>query len=140
MEVSSPTTIYCDKLSSVQLARNLVFHTWTKHIEVHYHFVRERIFSGEVEPVYVPIGRQIADIFTKPLDLDKLRQFSGALGLRHLVIPNLRGDRNRSMSVKGAEVTIAAELTTMSSRMKNSISDRLQKPKKKIGVVKVGKS
>ena len=70
MEVSSPTTIYCDNLRSVKLARNLVFHTRTKHIEVHYHLVRESILSGEVEPVYVPIGRQIADIFTKPLDLD----------------------------------------------------------------------
>ena len=58
---------------------------------MHYHFVRERVLSGEVELLYVPTDRQTADIFTKPLGLDKLRQFSGALGLRHLDVPNLRG-------------------------------------------------
>jgi hypothetical protein len=90
-EVSDPTTIYCDNLSSIQLAKNPVFHARTKHIEVHYHFVRERVLSGEVVLQYIPTDRQTADIFTKPLGLDKLRQFSGALGLRHLDVPNLRG-------------------------------------------------
>jgi hypothetical protein len=90
-EVSDPMMIYWDNLSSIQLAKNPVFHARTKHIEVHYHFIRERVLSGEVELTYVPTNRQIADIFTKPLGLDKLRQFSGALGLRHLDVPNLRG-------------------------------------------------
>ena len=58
---------------------------------MHYHFVREHVLSGEVELTYVPTDRQYVDIFTKPLSLDKLRQFSGALGLRHLDVPNLRG-------------------------------------------------
>jgi hypothetical protein len=80
-EVSDPTMIYCDNLNSIQLAKNLVFHARTKHVEVHYHFVRERVLFGEVELTHVPTSRQIADIFTKPLGLDKLRQFSGALGL-----------------------------------------------------------
>ena len=84
-------TIYCDNLSSIQLAKNPVFHARTKHIEVHYHFVRERVLSGEIELQFVSTDRHNADIFTKPLGLDKLRQFSGALGLRHLDVPNLRG-------------------------------------------------
>jgi ribonuclease HI len=79
-EVFDPTVIYSDNLSSVQLAKNPVFHARTKHIEVHYNFVHERVLSGEVELQYVPTDRQMADIFTKPLGFDKLRQFSGALG------------------------------------------------------------
>jgi hypothetical protein len=47
--VSDPTVIYSDNLRSIQLAKNPVFHARTKHIEVHYHFVRERVLSGEVE-------------------------------------------------------------------------------------------
>jgi hypothetical protein len=90
-QVSDPTMIYCDNLSSIQLAKNPVFHTRTKHIEVHYHYVWERVLSGEVQLQYVPTGRQIADVFTKPLGLDKLRRFSGAQGLCHLDVPNLRG-------------------------------------------------
>ena len=85
------TTIYYDNLNNIQLAKNPIFHAQTKHIEVHYHFVRECVLSGEVELTYVPTDRQNADIFTKPLGLDKLWQFSGALGLRHLDVPNLRG-------------------------------------------------
>ena len=73
MDVSDPTTIYCDNLSNIQLAKNPVFHARTKHIEVHYHFVRERVLSGEVELQYVPTDRQTADIFTKPLGLDNSR-------------------------------------------------------------------
>ena len=72
MEVSDPTTIYCDNLNNIQLARNPVFHAQTKHIDVHYHFVCERVLSDEVELVYVLTDRQTADIFTKPLGLDKL--------------------------------------------------------------------
>ena len=75
---------------------------------MHYHFVRERVLSGEVELQYVPMDRQNADIFTKPLGLDKLRQFSGALGLRHLDVPNLRGrevsrDRGREQERSGKD-------------------------------------
>ena len=44
MHVDRGVVIYCDNLSSIQLARNPVFHAWTKHIEVHYHFVRERFW------------------------------------------------------------------------------------------------
>jgi hypothetical protein len=61
------------------------------NIEVHYHFVRERVLSGEVELRHVPTDWQVADIFTKALGLDKLRQFSGAPGLHHLDVPDLRG-------------------------------------------------
>ena len=58
---------------------------------MHYHFVHERVLSSEVELQYVPMDWQNTYIFTKPLGLDKLWQFSGALWLRHLDVPNLRG-------------------------------------------------
>ena len=48
-----------------------VFHARTKHNEVHYHFLRERVLFGEVELQYVPTVWQTANIFTKPLGLDK---------------------------------------------------------------------
>ena len=39
LHVERKIVIYCDNLSSIQLARNPVFHARTKHIEVHYHFI-----------------------------------------------------------------------------------------------------
>ncbi|WP_286497641.1 Ty1/Copia family ribonuclease HI, partial [Escherichia coli] len=44
-----------------------VYHAWTKHIEVHYHYVREKVLDGELELAYVSIDEQVADIFTKAL-------------------------------------------------------------------------
>jgi len=35
--------IYCDNISSILLANNPVYHARTKHIEVHYHFIRKKI-------------------------------------------------------------------------------------------------
>ena len=97
VEVSDPTTIYYDNLSTIQLARNPVLHARTKHIEVYYHFVCERVLFGEVELIHVLTDRQTV-IFTKPLGLDKLRQFLGVLGLQHLDMLKLRGRKERSGS------------------------------------------
>ena len=58
--------LYCDNMSSIHLARNPVFLTWTKHIDVHYHFLRERVLAGDVD-------LQTIGIFTKALGADKLR-------------------------------------------------------------------
>ncbi|MCO5574898.1 hypothetical protein L7F22_028692 [Adiantum nelumboides] len=44
----APTTIFTDSQSAMAVARNAVFHARTKHIEVHYHYVRERLHAGEI--------------------------------------------------------------------------------------------
>ena len=46
-------TLYCDNMSSIQLANNPVFHASTKHIEVHYHYVCEKVLARHVDLVYV---------------------------------------------------------------------------------------
>ena len=53
VEVSDLTKNYCDSVNNNQLAKIPVFHARTKHIEVHYHFIRERVLFGEVELTYV---------------------------------------------------------------------------------------
>ncbi len=57
--------IYCDNISSILLANNPVYHARTKHIEVHYHFIREKVLTKEIDLVHVSIEDQVADIFTK---------------------------------------------------------------------------
>ena len=73
--------ILCDNMSRIYLARNPVFHARTKHIEVHYHFIRERVQAGEIDLQHISTNRQVADIFTKALSIYKLRQFASGLGL-----------------------------------------------------------
>ncbi|MCO5595614.1 hypothetical protein L7F22_049659 [Adiantum nelumboides] len=74
-------TIYTDSQSALAVARNAVFHVCTKHIEVHYHYARERLSAGEVSLAYVPTEDNFADLFTKALSLEKLEAFCKALGL-----------------------------------------------------------
>ena len=50
----SSTTILTDSQSALAVARNPMFHACTKHIEVHYHYVRERLSAGEISLAYVP--------------------------------------------------------------------------------------
>ncbi|MCO5557715.1 hypothetical protein L7F22_011286 [Adiantum nelumboides] len=74
-------TIYADSQSALAVARNPVFHARTKHIEVHYHYVRERLSAGEMSLAYVPTQDNLVDLFTKALSREKLEAFRKALGL-----------------------------------------------------------
>ena len=72
-------------MSSIQLAKNPVFHARTNHIQVHYHFVREKVIDGEVNMQYVSINDQVADILTKGLSIEKHAQFRDMLGVLSIV-------------------------------------------------------
>jgi hypothetical protein len=45
--------IYCDNISSILLANNPVYHVRTKHIEVHYHFIRKKVLAKEIDLIHV---------------------------------------------------------------------------------------
>nr|YP_003433855.1 hypothetical protein OrrupM_p18 [Oryza rufipogon]YP_514636.1 hypothetical protein OrsaiPp07 [Oryza sativa Indica Group]AAZ99329.1 hypothetical protein [Oryza sativa Japonica Group]AAZ99275.1 hypothetical protein [Oryza sativa Indica Group]AAZ99382.1 hypothetical protein [Oryza sativa Japonica Group]AER12982.1 hypothetical protein [Oryza sativa Indica Group]AER13050.1 hypothetical protein [Oryza sativa Indica Group] len=56
--------LWCDNIGATSLSANPVFHARTKHIEVDYHFVRERVSQGLLDIRFVPSGDQVADGFT----------------------------------------------------------------------------
>jgi hypothetical protein len=60
-------TLWCDNLGALALASNLIYHVHTKHIEVDYHFIREKEVNKDVKTSYISTNEQIADIFTKGL-------------------------------------------------------------------------
>jgi hypothetical protein len=41
-----PTTIFCDNQSCIKLSENRIFHDRSKHIEINYHFIRDKIQRG----------------------------------------------------------------------------------------------
>ena len=45
--------IYCDNKSVIFLAKNLVYHSRKKHIDVQYQFVRDMVEDKKVLPVKV---------------------------------------------------------------------------------------
>jgi hypothetical protein len=73
--------MWCDNLGAKYLATNPVFHGRVKHIEIDYHFVRERVAKGLLQIDYVPTGDQVADGFTKPLSVRALENFKHNLNL-----------------------------------------------------------
>jgi hypothetical protein len=63
----SKTVIWEDNQGCIALSNNPVFHKRTKHIDIRYHFVRERIEAGDIEVKYLPTQLQLADLLTKGL-------------------------------------------------------------------------
>ena len=99
MEVFDPTTIYCDNLSTIKLAKNPIFHARTKHIEVHYHFIQERVMAEDVNLQHINNNLQTTNIFTKALGADKVWLFMINLGLSTANQSSMR----ESIEYKGAK-------------------------------------
>ncbi|KAE8669113.1 Detected protein of unknown function [Hibiscus syriacus] len=67
--------LYCDNQSAIHLADNPFFHAITKHVEVHYHFIREKALQEEIEMKQIKTDDQVADLFTKSLSSGKFEIF-----------------------------------------------------------------
>ena len=59
--------ILCDNTSAINLAKNFIKHSRSKHIEVKPHFIRDKVPAKEVFLNCVKVDDQITDVFTKPL-------------------------------------------------------------------------
>ncbi|XP_058774788.1 secreted RxLR effector protein 161-like [Vicia villosa] len=79
--------IMCDNTSAINLSKNPVLHSRTKHIEIRHHFLRDHVEKGEVVFEHVESKKQLADIFTKPLATGPFFSIRRELGI--LDISNL---------------------------------------------------
>lgn len=64
----SPITIHVDNQSAIDLAKDPVHLSKTKHIDIHVHHVRDEVAKGRILVEHVPGTANPADILTKPLD------------------------------------------------------------------------
>lgn len=76
--------IFCDNLSAIALASNPVFHARTKHIEVDYHFIREKVLTKQVCIHHVGSEAQTADIFTKPVSVARFQSLASKLMVKSI--------------------------------------------------------
>ena len=63
----SPIKLVYDNQAALHIASNSVFHEWTKHIEIDYHFIREKLVEGVIVTKFVNSNYQLADVFTKSI-------------------------------------------------------------------------
>ena len=77
-EQKGPTVIDEDNQGTIALSRNLKYHARKKHIDIHHHFLRDKVENYEIVLSCCSAEEMAADVVTKPLcrmHFEKLRQF-----------------------------------------------------------------
>ena len=73
--------IFADNQGAIKLLKNPVSSMRSKHIDVAYHFARERVARGDVRFSYLATDKMLADMFTKPVTRAKLEMTCAAIGV-----------------------------------------------------------
>jgi hypothetical protein len=83
LEIVHPPTarLWCNNLSATYLSSNLEFHARMKHIEVDFHFVRERVAQEHLDVWFISSKDQLDDGFIKPINAMLLMQFMSNLNV-----------------------------------------------------------
>ncbi|GKA39929.1 retrovirus-related pol polyprotein from transposon TNT 1-94 [Tanacetum coccineum] len=76
--------LYCDNKSAIALCCYNVPHSRAKHIDVHYHFIKEHVENRIVELYFIRTEYQLADIFAKPLPRERFNFSIEKLGMRSI--------------------------------------------------------
>ncbi|CAM8918217.1 unnamed protein product [Rhodiola kirilowii] len=74
-------TLYCNNMSAINISKNPVHHSKTKHIDMRHHFIRELVEKKIITLTHVSTEKQLADIFTKALDNLQFETLISSLGL-----------------------------------------------------------
>jgi hypothetical protein len=69
--------LMCNNTSAISITKNSVFHKRMRHHERRHHFLRD------IEMRYIDTERQLADIFTEPLDSSRFANLWGEIGVCH---------------------------------------------------------
>ena len=80
-EIDLPVDVYCDSDGTISIASKNIDHKRTKHIDVKYHYIREKINEGTIRVNGVDSKDNLADILTKPLAREQHHTLTSKLGL-----------------------------------------------------------
>ena len=65
-----PTDLYVDNLTAINMTKEEGHNDRRKHINVKYHYIRERVQEKDINIKWIETKEQQADILTKPLPKD----------------------------------------------------------------------
>ena len=75
----SSIVIQVDNQGAIALSKNPIVQNRSKHIDIRYHFIREKVKNGFISLEYVPSECNVADLMTKSYSKIKLQRFKGML-------------------------------------------------------------
>ena len=76
----SKVPLLCDNTSVINLTKNQIQHSRTKHIEIRHHFIRDHVNNRDCEMKFIKTRLQLVDIFIKPLPKDRFFFLRNKLG------------------------------------------------------------
>jgi hypothetical protein len=85
--------MWCHNLSTLTLASNSVYHARTKHIEVDYYFVLEKVLNKDISISFISTADQLASVFTKGLSNARFHLLQSKLIVLPILV-TLRGMLN----------------------------------------------
>ncbi|KAM0059035.1 putative RNA-directed DNA polymerase [Helianthus debilis subsp. tardiflorus] len=74
--------LFCDNQSAIHLAKNPVFYSKTKHIQLRYHFIRDQVGYSTLKLKKIKGTKNPADMLTKVVTLEKLKLCIASTGLQ----------------------------------------------------------
>ena len=74
--------LLCDSMSAICLAKNMIYHKRIKHIDVQYHYIRKVIENDKVRVLKVGTHENMANMLTKPMQVEKLKWSLFSLGFK----------------------------------------------------------
>ena len=80
------TIICCDNQSIIQISTNPLLRQWTKHIDIHMHYIRGLVHDGVITLLSWESSEQIANIFTKVFSEKNLKNIKSLLGIYDHVV------------------------------------------------------
>ncbi|PHU05442.1 hypothetical protein BC332_26264 [Capsicum chinense] len=66
-----PTKIWCDNNVSIAMTNNPAFHSRMKHIDIHYHFIRNLVVGGIISLKFCGTNDPVVDVLRKSLPQKK---------------------------------------------------------------------
>ncbi|GKE66173.1 hypothetical protein Tco_1520334, partial [Tanacetum coccineum] len=87
--------LYYDNKSAIALCYNNVQHLRSKHIDVRYHFIKEKVENGVVELYFVRREYQLAAIFTKDLPPERFNFLVNKFGMKSMSPETLKTSGRR---------------------------------------------